>query len=93
MSNWNGRSRKPELPPNWDSVRRFVLKRDRNRCRWLENGVRCMQLANEVDHIRDRDDHRPENLQSLCGSHHRQKTATQYRRLRDPEPHPGMIIA
>ena len=104
--------RSTPLPPNWRTeIRPFVLNRDDYRCTWihgnpeglpvtaaeLDGPRRCNATATDADHIGDRDDHRPENLRSLCGPHHDHRTAGQAaaiyqaRRRRPTEPHPGFI--
>ncbi len=96
---WAGSNRRAELPPNWYSeIRPFVLTRDRYRCQWFENGRRCMRPANQVDHIGDKHDHRPEMLQALCAECHARKTSRQgnaarwaERTQRPAERHPGLI--
>ncbi|MEU0991992.1 HNH endonuclease signature motif containing protein [Streptomyces sp. NPDC005953] len=96
---WAGSNRRSELPPNWyTELRPFVLQRDNYRCKWNENGPACGHPANQVDHIGDPDDHRPENLQALCAHHHGIKTSRQGNAARwaettrrPPEKHPGLI--
>jgi 5-methylcytosine-specific restriction protein A len=93
---WAG-TRKAELPPDWQQRRQVVLARDGGRCVGLD-GNYCGWHATDVDHIDDRDDHSIENLRSLCGHHHRKRTAQQAlearrrkaARLQRPStPHPG----
>ena len=95
MPNWVGSTRKYTLPPNWDKLRRAILRRDGHRCRWVVGGVRCMRLANHVDHIVRGGNHDPSNLQALCAPHHLAKSGREggsaNSRLRPPEPHPGLI--
>ena len=72
---YNDGKRAKELPSNWSSIRARILRRDGFTCRWLEDDNRCLNRANEVDHIIRGDDHSPENLQSLCKIHHAMKTS------------------
>jgi 5-methylcytosine-specific restriction protein A len=96
---WQGSNRRAELPPDWKShVRPFVLQRDGYRCRNVLDGRLCARPANQVDHIGDRDDHRPENLQALCEDCHNAKSSRQgndarwaARMRRPPERHPGLL--
>ncbi len=99
---WSGSSatdRKVTLPINWVRLRRHVLKRDGHVCRQVEHGVRCCQPANQVDHIGDRHDHDPANLQALCSRHHALKTSQQGlealrarpKQERARERHPGYV--
>lgn len=79
------------LPPDWPRTRARVLRRDGHRC------VRCGARATHVDHrvpghLGGTDD--DSNLEALCPPCHATKTgreaqATQPRRTRTPEPHPG----
>jgi 5-methylcytosine-specific restriction endonuclease McrA len=73
---WIGSTRKETLPPDWDKIRRGVLRRDAYRCQHIRYDTerKCGRTARDVDHIEGRLDHRPENLQSLCGWHHDEKT-------------------
>ncbi|MGW4028237.1 HNH endonuclease [Streptomyces sp. NPDC004838] len=96
---WAGSNRRAELPPNWArEIRPAILQRDQYRCRWDEAGRPCGHAANQVDHIGDKHDHRPENLQALCEHHHAIKTSRQGNAARwaetarrPPEKHPGLI--
>lgn len=95
---WDNSVRRSELPSNWEQLRRAVLfdeHGDRRPCR------RCGGYATDVDHIGDRHDHSPSNLQPLCRRCHRSKTAlegklarygmTPKRGQQRFEPHPGWI--
>lgn len=95
---WTGSNRRAELPTDWPAIRAHVLTRDEHRCRWRHAGTVCGRWANQCDHIGDRHDHRPENLQALCEQHHAIKTSRQgnaarwaQRAERPPERHPGLI--
>lgn len=58
------------LPRNWAALRRAVFKRDAHRC------VKCGSCERlECDHVGDRDDHRIEQMQTLCHACHSVKTA------------------
>lgn len=111
---WDRTARGKELPQNWNRViRPYVLGRDNHRCywgiprgtRWEDyRGKRCYTRATHVDHIHRGNDHRPENLQSLCAEHHYRKSERErnesrlglapkratrgYQRF---EKHPGML--
>lgn len=92
---WQARSqRRAELPADWPAIRLTQLQRDKWTCQHPD----CHAYANQVDHTGDKQDHA--KLQSLCETHHKQKTAQQgadaraarRARARLPiTPHPGMI--
>lgn len=95
---WGQRSRRrAELPPNWATLRLSVLERDGYQCQI--RGPRCALTANEVDHVGDRHDHRPEALRSACHPCHAQHTAEQAQaarpsrpsRIRPVDKHPGLF--
>lgn len=95
---WAGSNRRSELPADWPQRRALVLDRDGHRCRWRARDKVCGKHANEVDHIRPGNDHRPENLQALCTNHHAIKSSREgnaarwaVRRQRPAERHPGLI--
>lgn len=93
------------LPANWQTeIRPAILARDGYRCLWapegrsVATGYFCAEEATDVDHIGDRDDHSPDNLRSLCATHHGQRTSAQgnaarwqHRRTRPKERHPGLL--
>jgi 5-methylcytosine-specific restriction protein A len=91
---WTGSNRRAELPDDWYTrIRPQILERDEYRCR------ACGKPATDVDHIGDKDDHRPGNLQALCGWCHRRKTSEQgnyspnrakVTEVRPGERHPGL---
>lgn len=100
MPGWEGSDRRQRLPSNWDSIRARILRRDSHRCTWIENSQRCAETATDVDHRKAGDDHSDSNLRSLCGKHHRRKSAREGAaaanrlrslRYRKPERHPGLI--
>ncbi len=90
MSGWNGSTRRSRLPPNWDSLRVTVLRRDPT-CRHPG----CPARSTDVDHVIANDDHRLTNLQGLCNPHHVEKTNRERphrgTNRRPPERHPGGI--
>ncbi|MGW3486545.1 HNH endonuclease [Streptomyces sp. NPDC001054] len=98
---WSGSNRRAELPPNWyTDIRPRVLARDEYRCRNRTGGRVCGRWANQVDHIGDKNDHRPEMLQALCAQCHGRKSSAQgnaarwapaARRDRPAERHPGLL--
>lgn len=96
---WAGSNRRAELPADWyTTIRPFVLQRDEYRCRNRIDGRVCGRTANQVDHIGDRHDHRPEMLQALCADCHAIKSSRQgnaarwaERQQRPKERHPGLI--
>lgn len=86
------------LPPNWKGIRSAVMLRDDRTCRF------CGREATDVDHIRNRDDHRLDNLRALCDACHKRRTGRQgaaaynagrkraKQTLRRPvEAHPGLL--
>ncbi|MFJ7963145.1 HNH endonuclease [Streptomyces sp. NPDC096324] len=98
---WVGSNRRSELPADWYTrVRPFVLARDEYRCRNRINGALCGRPANQVDHVGDKGDHRPEMLQALCEWCHGRKSSAQGNQspnraksteARPGEQHPGLI--
>jgi 5-methylcytosine-specific restriction protein A len=92
---WQGSNRRDELPSDWYThIRPMVLERDGHRCQ------ACGRPATDVDHIGDKHDHRPDNLQALCGWCHRRKTSqqgnqspnrTKVTEARPREQHPGLM--
>lgn len=99
---WKDSDRRERLPTDWPSIRKRVLRRDGYRCTEVENGVRCVAKATDVDHVRPGDDHRESNLTSLCGDHHQAKSsregargraialARSRKKFRRTETHPGL---
>jgi len=98
----NGPTRKSRLPADWPRLRKAVLERCGHQCQWVENGVRCLNTATDVDHIVEgADDHYSAGaLQGLCNPHHLVKTgrAARARQLRfkelarlPEEKQPGLI--
>lgn len=105
MPNWEGSDRRDRLPPDWNTrIRPRILRRDGHRCTARHTGgAHCPEPATDVDHIIPGDDHRDENLTSLCQWHHQRKSsregaaarAAQWRRhnrrYRRTEGHPGIV--
>jgi 5-methylcytosine-specific restriction protein A len=94
MSEW----RTQPLPKGWKQLRNTVLKRDRHTCQ------QCGAVdARHIDHIQPASqggDDTTDNLQTLCGTCHAKKTASEAgtasaknkpKTKRDDEPHPGDI--
>lgn len=95
--NWKGSDRADRLPPDWQSIRRQVLRRDKGVCQI--RGPHCTVRAIEVDHKQHGDDHTLTNLQAACPTCHRTKSAREgvqaratirARRYRPTPPHPGL---
>jgi 5-methylcytosine-specific restriction enzyme A len=106
MSGWTGSTRRLRLPPGWAQIRIQRLRLDGFRCQILvAPGVICGAPATDVDHIQAMtDDHSLEALRSLCGPHHRAKSANEggtasgaqakrraQARYRPSERHPGLV--
>ena len=98
---WETSDRRARLPSDWYKIRQRVLKRDRFRCQVRDESGWCAEEATDVDHIRRGDDHRMENLRSICQWHHRKKSSQEgaaaavakrreiSARFRREERHPG----
>jgi hypothetical protein len=86
-------------PRGWKALRAQALARDAHQCTWIEDGERCTAEGTDADHIGDPEDHSLDNLRTLCGPHHRRRTAIQAHAARGPLPsrqrpaeaHPGLI--
>ncbi|ORB67998.1 hypothetical protein BST47_04215 [Mycolicibacterium tusciae] len=98
--NWLTSDRRTGLPADWDSRRRKALSRDGYRCQLRWRG--CTEKATDVDHRRRGNDHALSNLQSVCSTCHKQKTAKESaarkaalkaRARRPAERHPGELHA
>lgn len=103
MSGWQNSDRRDHLPPNWASLRKACFRRDGNRCTAKNAyGERCPEVAEECDHLGERDDHRLHMLTSLCSWHHGKKSGQQgaaarakiirrnKQKFRRTEAHPGL---
>lgn len=71
--------RQNEMGRGWGRLRTRQLRRE-PMCEWTEDGARCVEQAEVVDHIIPRfeggtDD--PSNLQSLCQGHSDVKTSAE----------------
>lgn len=104
MPQWQNSTRRDRLPPDWPRIRKRVLRRDKYLCQHRDaDGDLCAAYATDVDHKDRGDDHRLENLQSLCGEHHRAKSSSEggealaahrreiNSRFRRTEEHPGLL--
>ena len=104
MPGWNGSNRRERLPSDWEKRRQRRLEADGFQCRHVDDyGDRCLEPADDVDHIVPSDDHSHENLQSLCGWHHDKKSGAEGARaraavrrrhdkkFRRTEGHPGLL--
>lgn len=96
--NWVGSTRAERLPDDWATRRLRVLRRDGYRCQHRDSpaGPKCLEPANQCDHIIAGDDHSLENLQALCRRHHalkssREGNAAKLRPRRPPERFPWSI--
>ena len=76
---WRGSNRKSRLPADWGRLRKVVLERSGFRCQWTDGGDWCGAPATDVDHIQAGDDSSLHNLQSLCRTHHLEKTGKEAR--------------
>jgi 5-methylcytosine-specific restriction protein A len=99
---FHGSNRRATLPRNWPQIRQQVLRRDGYQCQI--RAPMCATIAREVDHVGDRNDHRPEALRAACTPCHRDRSSRQggraagvrararkAARFRSPESHPGLI--
>lgn len=78
MPGWEGSDRRLRLPPDWDKIRKRILRRDGYRCRIRDTySQRCSEPAVDVDHIINNDDHRESNLQAICDWHHKKKSGAE----------------
>jgi 5-methylcytosine-specific restriction protein A len=98
---WSSSDRRAELPDDWSSRVRATRRRARGQCEWrLPSKARCPRPGTDCDHKGKPDDHRLSNLQWLCPTHHKVKTAGEAAAARAalkprpssrPDPHPGII--
>ena len=92
---WDRSDRASRLPADWKTRREAVRKRAAGQCEWFDHNGRCPLAGAECDHVLRGDDHSLDNLQWLCGPHHRIKTqaeanAARPREKRRPGRHPGL---
>lgn len=86
----------------WKKLRKRALRRDGQRCTWVDGGVRCENAADEVDHrvnVKSGGSDDLSNLQSLCAMHHAIKTSAEgnaarwrNQRRRPVGRHPGEVV-
>ena len=104
---WATSTRRFRLPPDWAEIRKQVQERDKYRCQVIvdeKTGEICGKCGEEVDHIEPGDDHRLENLRSICRPHHWSKSGREGRQAqlararaikqqfaRPQEKHPGLL--
>lgn len=97
---WANSTRRQRLPKNWHFLREQVKKRAGLQCEaYLNNGLRCVELGTDCDHIVAGDNHDLENLQWLCTWHHKKKTSLEGNNAkkkpitesRPKERHPGLL--
>lgn len=104
MPGWQSSNRRNELPPDWQAIRKRILRRDDNACQWvIEGHGPCLRPANEVDHRQRGSDHSDANLRALCSWHHQRKSSSEgaavtaaqrrviKRKFRRDERHPGSM--
>lgn len=93
---WSSSTRSSELPPDWESIRRRILRRDGWVCQIGSAG--CLREASDVDHIVRGSDHSDSNLRAACSRCHNSKSSAEghrrraelrARRFRPTERHPG----
>lgn len=73
---WSTSDRRQRLPGNWPTIVKRIRRRDGDRCQVrLADGSQCTRSYGAVDHIRNDDDHRDENLRVICDPCHARKTA------------------
>lgn len=96
---WANSTRRQRLPSNWSFLREQVKKRAGDQCEaYLNNGLRCVEVGTDCDHIVAGDNHSLDNLQLLCSWHHKRKSSQEGQRAkkkpiteRHPkERHPGL---
>lgn len=75
---WAGSNRRARLPKNWPTIRKHVLERDDFSCQFItDSGIKCLNRANQVDHIVPNDDDSYTNLRALCEWHHNKVSGRQ----------------
>lgn len=88
---WESSDRRKRLPKDWPARVAHVLARDRRICH-----VCGLPGADQVDHVRNGDDHSESNLAAIHDNPcHRHKSALEGVAARNPnrppERHPGLI--
>lgn len=103
MPGWQNSNRRSRLPSDWSQIRSRILRRDQKQCQVIEDGRKCLDFANEVDHITAGDNHEDWNLQAICSWHHKAKSSGEgglaaqakrkqiRNRYRRTEQHPGLL--
>lgn len=98
---WSSSNRQHTLPPDWSERISATKRRAGGRCEQITSGQRCPDPGTDCDHkVRHADGGTDDlaNLQWLCRSHHKAKTAREnaqantlraQARRRPAEPHPG----
>lgn len=81
---WHTSSRRQQLPPNWNTIRRAVRERADGTC----EHPGCTAPGTDCDHITDPTDHSLDNLQWLCLPHHKAKTQADLAATRAKLRHP-----
>lgn len=102
MPAWKNSTRRDRLPADWPRRRRRIQRRDGGLCQVVEDGVKCLRPASDVDHVLAGDDHSDENLQCICDWHHKSKSSSEggaalarkrkavRQSFRRTEAHPGL---
>jgi 5-methylcytosine-specific restriction protein A len=94
---WESSTRKHRLPRDWHRLRAIVLRDAGYQCEVVTNGIRCTNVARDVDHIIPGDDHSRANLRAICEEHHKYKSSREGNAARAKkygkrvEDHPGYI--
>lgn len=70
---WISSNRSDDLPPDWEAIRRRILRRDGWVCQIRSVG--CEIDATDVDHILRGSDHSDANLRSACRRCHSKKSS------------------
>lgn len=78
---WAGSDRARRLPPNWQLLRRRVLRRDGAICHLCH-----LTGANEVDHLEAGDNHAMSNLAAVHTGCHMRKSSAEGHAARRQQP-------
>lgn len=98
MPNWEGSTRREQLPANWRQLRRIVAERAGWRCQnYTDADNRCPRQGSHCDHINRGNDHNLDNLRWLCPTCHNTKSGREGAEARPPlkrakEAHPGLRV-